>query len=375
MIKFLDLKKINDSFQPALNEAIIRAADSGRYLFGKEVESFEKEYAAYIGSDHAVACASGLDALTLIFKAYMALGVMSPGDEVILPANTFIASFLAVSEAGLVPIGVDADPDTLQICPDHIESAITPKTRAIMIVHLYGRNAYTPGIEEICRRHGLKLIEDNAQAAGCLTLDGRHTGSLGHAAGHSFYPGKNLGALGDGGCVTTSDPLLADMIRTLAFYGSSKRYVFDHIGRNSRLDEIQAAALRVKLPRLDNDNDVRRKIAARYRDEIHNPLVTVPMSDLASDSPQHIYHLFPVLSEHRDALQIFLADKGIETLIHYPIPPHLQKCYEGRLEVRTPLPVTEKIHACELSLPISPVMSDEEVGWVIEAVNNFEITT
>lgn len=257
MIKFLDLKKINDSYEPELSQALTRVLDSGWYLQGEENAAFEREYATYIGTEFAVGCGNGLDALRLILRAYMELGRLKPGDEVIVPANTYIASILAVSENGLTPILVEPDPRTLQIDPARVGDAITPRTRAVMIVHLYGQCAYTEEIGSLCREHGLLLIEDNAQSHGCR-YGKRRTGSLGDAAGHSFYPGKNLGALGDAGAVTTNDPELAAMVRSLGNYGSSKKYVFDHIGVNSRLDEIQAAVLRAKLPHLDSDNDARR---------------------------------------------------------------------------------------------------------------------
>lgn len=371
MIKFLDLKKINASFQPALGEAVERVVNSGWYLFGNEVDSFEKIYNNYIGSYETIACANGLDALTLIIRAYIELGVMKPGDEIIVPANTYIASILAISENGLIPVLVDASSSTFQINPHLIEQAITPRTRAVMIVHLYGRNAWTPQISDLCRKHNLKLIEDNAQAAGCVTPDGRKTGSLGDAAGHSFYPGKNLGAIGDGGAVTTSDSALAQMVRTLAFYGSERKYIFDYCGRNSRMDEIQAAVLKVKLPRLDHDNIRRGEIAAIYREGIKNPLVCVPFTDLTPDSKECVFHLYPVLTDKREELQKYLADNQIQTQIHYPIPPHKQKCYSGSLPIRYPLPVTEMIHGSELSLPISSVMTDEEAKRVVDAINNF----
>ncbi|MDE5869036.1 MAG: DegT/DnrJ/EryC1/StrS family aminotransferase, partial [Muribaculaceae bacterium] len=319
-----------------------------------------------------VSCANGLDALTLIFRAYIQLGVMKPGDEVIVPANTYIATILAITENGLVPVMVDADPVTLQINPSLLKDALTDKTRAVAIVHLYGRNAFTKEIDEFCKENKLKLIEDNAQAAGALYDHSKRTGSLGDAAGHSFYPGKNLGALGDGGAVTTSDAALAKMVRTLAFYGSEKKYVFEYCGRNSRLDEIQAAALRIKLPRLDKDNERRREIARRYQKEINNPIIILPFPDEDKAEDNNVFHLFPILSENRDELQEYLTEKGIQTLIHYPIPPHQQNCYKDKVPVRFPLPHTERIAKEELSLPISQVMTDKEVAYVIEALNSYQ---
>ncbi len=370
MVPFLDLKKINESFQPALGEAIARTVESGWYLLGNEVKEFEKEYASYIGTGHCVSCANGLDALTLIFRAYIEMGIMKPGDEVIVPGDTFIATFLAISECGLVPIAVDVDPVTLQIDINKMKEALTQKTRAVAIVHLYGRCSFAESVAEFCKKNDLKLIEDNAQAAGCKYTSTLRTGSLGDASGHSFYPGKNLGALGDGGAVTTNDAELARMIRTLAFYGSEKKYIFNYCGRNSRLDEIQAASLRVKLPRLDEDNERRREIARRFQAEIVNPEVTLPFPDGDKAGENNVFHLFPILAKNREQLQDSLSKKGIQTLIHYPVPPHLQRCYKGKIPVRFPLPVTEYIASHELSLPISPVMTDEEVRIVIDAINN-----
>jgi len=371
MISFLDLKKVNDSFQPELSRKMLDCIESGRYLLGERVKRFEKEYGEYIGVPHTVACASGLDALTLILRAYIELGKLHPGDEVIVPANTYIASILAITENNLVPILVDASPLSLQINPDLIEGAVTPATKAIMLVHLYGHCAFNSRIDEICRRHNLLLIEDNAQAAGCRYADNRMTGSLGNAAGHSFYPGKNIGALGDGGAVTTHDPELARMVRTLAFYGSEKKYVFDYCGLNSRLDEIQAAALSVKLPRLDKDNRKRRMIAARYFQGIRNEYIDLPYLPDDRLGTNNVYHIFPIFSRHREELQKYLLDKGVQTLIHYPIPPHRQKCYAGKFRINKSLDATEMIHDRELSLPISQVMTEEEADFVIKAINGF----
>ena len=368
-IPYLDLKKVTASFGGEIELAVARAVASGWYILGGEAEAFEREFAAYIGTEHCVGTGNGLDALTLIFRAYMELGRLRPGDEVIVPANTFIASVLAVSECGLVPVLVEPDPETLNLDPERIEVAITERTRAVLLVHLYGRNAYTEKIGDICRRHGLLLVEDNAQAHGCL-YDGRKTGSLGDAAGHSFYPGKNLGALGDAGAVTTDDAELAAMVRRLANYGSERKYVFCSIGRNSRLDEIQAAALRVKLPRLDADNERRKEIGERYIREISNPQIELPRVE---DRDSHVFHIFPVLSERRDELQAYLAERGIRTLIHYPIPPHRQECYEksGGLRYEGSLPITDRIHRSELSLPLSPILTDAEATHIIDAVNAF----
>jgi dTDP-4-amino-4,6-dideoxygalactose transaminase len=365
MIKFLDLKGITDLYSDEIHSAVASVVDSGWYLQGEANKKFEAEYANYIGTKFAIGCANGLDALIWIYRAYIELGVMQPGDEVIVPANTYIASILAITENGLKPVLVEPRKDTLEINDSLIEAAITPRTKSVMIVHLYGRCAYTEQIGEICKKHGLKLVEDNAQAHGCR-FNGRRTGSIGDAAGHSFYPGKNLGALGDGGAVTTNDEKLAETVRTLANYGSQKKYVFRYCGRNSRLDEIQAAVLSVKLKHLDEDNAKRHKIAAKYYQNIDNKCVTLP-KQLPDEN--NVYHIFPIFTEKRDLLQKYLADNGIQTLIHYPIPPHKQECYQDWNSIS--LPITEEIHNQELSIPISQVMTDEEVGFVIKTINSF----
>ena len=399
MIKFLDIQAMNAAHGAEIEEAILRATRSGWYLRGEETRRFEEAYARYIGCRHAIGCGNGLDALRLIFRAYIEMGVLHEGDEVIVPANTYIASILAVTDNRLKPIFVEPNAETLQIDDTLIEQAITPRTRAIMIVHLYGRCAYTEHIGNLCNKYNLLLIEDNAQAHGCmkqLTIHNsqftigsatpsehekhqdnncqlsivncelRKTGSLGHAAGHSFYPGKNLGALGDAGCVTTDDDELAAVVRALGNYGSSEKYVFRYTGYNSRIDELQAAVLTAKLPHLDNDNRHRANIAELYYKGIDNPLVRLPRHV----APEHnVYHLFPIFSEERDRLQQHLKECGIETLIHYPIPPHQQECY--REYEHLSLPITEKIHCTELSLPISPVLSESEAKRVIEAINSF----
>jgi dTDP-4-amino-4,6-dideoxygalactose transaminase len=366
MIEFLPLEKITEKYKDEIHRAVLDAVDSGRYLLGSQVDAFESEYADYIGTRNCVACANGLDALWLILRAYMEMGVMEPGDEVLVPANTYIASILAITGNGLKPVLVEPRWETLEIDEDLIEGLITPRTKALMTVHLYGRLSWSGRMAEICRKHGLKLIEDNAQAHGCETLNGRRTGSLGDAAGHSFYPGKNLGALGDAGAVTTDDSILADTIRALANYGSSKKYVFRYQGRNSRMDEMQAAVLRVKLRHLDQDNAARKRVAAMYMEGISTPLVSMPER---MPEQSNVWHIFPIFCERRDELQKHLADKGIQTLIHYPIPPHKQECYSDWNSMS--LPVTERIHAQELSLPISPVIQDHEVKAVIEAINLF----
>lgn len=379
MIKFLDLKKVTESHREEIEKATLRVVNSGWYLQGEENKNFERDFAEFIGTSHAVGCANGLDALILIFRALIELKRLKPGDEVIVPANTYIASILSITENGLVPVLVEPDRESLQIDPDLIGQSITPRTKAILIVHLYGRCAYNERIAEICKRHDLLLIEDNAQAHGCLYGD-RRTGSLGMAAAHSFYPGKNLGALGDGGAVTTSDPELAEAIRTLANYGSSEKYIFRYRGRNSRLDEIQAAVLDVKLTYLDEDNEKRRQIARIYFNGITNPDVVLPGKDLYfSQDPDkkapvdNVYHIFPVLTDHRDSLQSYLKKNGVQTLIHYPVPPHRQECYKDWASLS--LPVTESIHDRELSLPISPVMTAEEARRVVDLINSFDPKT
>lgn len=366
-IPFLSLKDVTSLHGEEINDAVSRVVDSGWYLQGEENTRFEKHYSEYIGTDYCIGCANGLDALIWVFRAYIELGVMQVGDEVIVPANTYIATILAITENGLKPILVEPKLDTLEIDDERIEEHITTKTKAICIVHLYGRCAYTEKIGTICKKYGLKLIEDNAQAHGCRVPDGRRTGSIGDAAGHSFYPGKNLGALGDGGAVTTNDSKLADTIRCLANYGSEKKYVFKYTGRNSRLDEIQAAVLDVKLKHLEEDNVHRKKIARYYYEHISNPIVRLPerMPD-----EQNVYHLFPILCTRRDELQAFLKENGVGTLIHYPIPPHQQECYRELSDID--LPVTERIAREELSIPIGPCISLGEVETVTKLINSFK---
>lgn len=366
MIPFLSLKDVTALHGEEIQDAVARVVSGGWYLQGEENARFEAHYAHYIGIKYCVGCANGLDALIWIFRAYIELGVMKPGDEVIVPANTYIATILAISENGLKPILVEPRMDTLEIDDERIEEALTERTKAIAIVHLYGRNAYTEKIGALCRKYGLKLIEDNAQAHGCRVPDGRRTGSVGDAAGHSFYPGKNLGALGDGGAVTTNDPALAEAVRALANYGSQKKYVFKYTGRNSRLDEIQAAVLDVKLKYLDEDNAHRQAIAKYYYEHISNPLVTLP--ERLPDA-QNVYHLFPILCSRRDELQAYLKEKGVGTLIHYPIPPHKQECYKEYAHLS--LPVTEKMALEELSIPIGPCISLEEAAEVVSQINGF----
>ena len=394
MIEYLPLKRINARYDAEIREAISQVLDSGWYLKGEATRRFEQHYADYIGTAHCIGCANGLDALRLILRAYIEMGQLHEGDEVIVPANTFIATILAITECHLKPVLVEPRLDTLQIDDRLIEQAITERTKAVMIVHLYGRCAYTENIAAICRQHHLQLIEDNAQAHGCRPPQappkegvsdylmrgddsashvtkhpllrrglGRPTGSLGHAAAHSFYPGKNLGAMGDGGVVTTNDAQLAETVRALGNYGSHQKYVHDYQGYNSRLDELQAAVLDVKLRHLDADNARRQQIAAEYINKVKNPAIVLPTPS------ESVYHIFPVMSARRDELQAYLKDNGIETLIHYPIPPHRQACYREWSTLC--LPVTEQISAQELSIPCHQAMTDEEVEAVVTALNHF----
>lgn len=366
MIQFLDLKKINDSFEPRLLSSVSKVLGSGWYLHGEEVKGFEAEYSGFIGSKYCIGVANGLDALRLIMRAYLEIRTFSHGDEIIVPANTYIASILAITDNNLVPVLVEPDIRTYNIDPLRIEEKITSRTRAIMVVHLYGRSAMHKKIQELAEKYNIKIIEDNAQAQGCF-YGTKRTGSLGDVSGHSFYPGKNLGALGDAGAVTTNNQELADIIRTLANYGSKVKYRNQFKGLNSRLDEIQAAILRIKLPRLDDDNRARREIAGFYIDNIKNTNIILPDSGGLSN----VWHIFPIRCKHRDALQKFLLDNGIQTLIHYPVPPHKQAAYMEWNNLS--LPVTEQIHEQELSLPISPVMDIKDVQTITSKINDFDI--
>lgn len=365
MIKYFDLQRISESFEPELSETVVRVTRSGWYLQGEETRAFEEAFAGYCGTRYCIGVGNGLDALTLIFMAYRELGEMQPGDEVIVPANTYIASILSVVRAGLKPVFCEPSFDSCNIAPEAIETLINFRTKAILPVHLYGRCADMQPILNIAASYRLKVVEDAAQSHGAV-YHGKRTGNLGDAAGFSFYPAKNLGALGDGGAVTTNDQQLAAMIRSIANYGSSAKYVHLCKGINSRLDELQAAVLRLKLARLDVDNERRRNIACRYLDGIKNPLLTLPSVD---DWKQHVFHIFPVFSSCRDRLQAFLAAEGIQAQIHYPIPPHKQEAFIEYSSLS--LPVTERIHREELSLPMSPLMTDEEVDTVIAALNRF----
>lgn len=365
MLKFLDIKAINDSFEPELSNSIKRVLNSGWYLLGEEVKNFEHEYCNYIGTKHCIGVANGLDALRLILKAYVEMGALCEGDEIIVPANTYIASILAITDNRLVPVLVEPDISTYNINPFLIEEKITKRTKGIMIVHLYGQNAMHPEIQRLADRYDLKLIEDNAQANGSYHGEKR-TGSIGDAAGHSFYPGKNLGCLGDGGAITTNDDELAQIIRSLANYGSSKKYINDYKGLNSRLDEIQAAVLRTKLPRLDADNQHRNKIAELYLGNLTHPDILLPSQ---YSKLGHVWHIFAILSPLRNQLQEYLTRNNIQTLIHYPVPPHKQLAYKEWNNLS--LPITEKIHQETLSLPISPVMEFDQVMLIIKQINEF----
>lgn len=361
MIPFLDLKKINLQYKEEIEEAMARVLESGWYILGKEVASFEEEFAQYCGVKHCIGVANGLDALTLIIRAYG----FGPGDEIIVPANTYIASILAISANGATPILTEPDISTYNINPSLIEEKITERTKAILVVHLYGQAANMDPILQIAKKYNLKIIEDAAQAHGAR-YNGKRVGSLGDAAGFSFYPGKNLGALGDGGAITTNDDELADRLRALRNYGSHEKYKNLFKGVNSRLDEIQAAILRTKLKYLDKDNGKRRQIAEYYLNHIKNKKIILPMIENGNHL-SHVWHLFVVRVENRDEFQEYLKEKGIQTLIHYPIPPHKQKAYQ-ELNNRI-FSISEQIHETIISLPISPVLSLEDAKKVVEIVN------
>lgn len=366
MIKFLDLQKINLSHQEEIEEKILETFRGGWYLLGENVKQFEKSLCDYISSNFAVGVANGLDALRLIFKAYIEMGIMEKGDEVIVPANTYIASILALSDNGLIPVLVEPTIDTYNIDINQIESKITSKTKAIMIVHLQGRVIFSEELNNLALQHNLKIVEDNAQAIGA-EWNGVKSGNLGDAAGFSFYPGKNLGALGDGGAVTTNDEELERVVRALANYGSIEKYVNKYQGLNSRLDELQAGVLNIKLKYLEQENERRRQIAQKYIGKIKNPKVILPQNPM--NSKEHVWHVFVIRSQERDRLQNYLSGNNVQTIIHYPIPPHKQHAYKEWNHLS--FPVTEKIHNEVLSLPISPVMTDEEVNKIIELLNDF----
>ena len=368
MIPFLDLKKINAPYEAAFQEKLKLVMDNGWYILGNEVKEFEANFANYCGAKHCIGVGNGLDALVLIFKGYIQLGKLQKGDEVIVPANTYIASILAILHADLVPVLVEPKLETYNINPDLIQDKITSKTKAILAVHLYGQLAEMDKISEIANQNNLLVIEDAAQAHGAI-LDSRKAGNLSNAAAFSFYPGKNLGALGDAGAVTTNDSALAKTIQSLRNYGSEAKYQNEYIGVNSRLDELQAAFLNVKSPNLDNENNRRIAIAKRYLSEIKNDKITLPTVSLNGTMESHVFHLFVIKTENREELQQYLLESGIQTMIHYPVPPHQQKAFSNWNHLS--FPITEKIHNEVLSLPISPVMTKNEVSFVIKILNQY----
>lgn len=367
MIKFLDLQKINLTHQNEIEEKLLDTFRSGWYLLGKEVKAFEENLTKYIGVNNAIGVANGLDALRLILRAYIEQGIMKKGDEIIVPANTYIASVLAISDNGLVPVFVEPDVNTYNIDITKIEEKLNEKTKGILIVHLYGRVIFSEELKSLAQKNNLKIIEDNAQSIGAK-WEGKQAGSLGDAAGFSFYPGKNLGALGDAGAITTNDDDLAKTIRALANYGSNQKYINIYQGLNSRLDEIHAGVLDVKLKYIDAENTKRKEIAKKYILNIKNSNIRLP--ELPENEEEHVWHLFVVRTNEREKIQNYLSDNGIQTLIHYPIPPHKQQAYSEFNHLS--FPITEKIHEEVLSLPISPVMSDEEVEYVIQALNKIQ---
>ncbi|MDR1371568.1 MAG: DegT/DnrJ/EryC1/StrS family aminotransferase [Dysgonamonadaceae bacterium] len=372
MIKFNDLQKINALHADELKRVAAEVIDSGWFLQGERVAAFEKQFSEFIGVKNTVTCANGLDALHLILRAYKEMGIMTDGDEIIVPANTFIATILAITNNRLKPVLVEPDIETCNINIEEIEKHITSHTRAIMIVHLYGRACWSNKLDALAKKYNLKLIEDNAQAVGAYCFCGekhRRTGSLGDAAGNSFYPGKNLGALGDSGAVTTNDNSLAKTVEALGNYGSHKKYISEYQGLNSRMDEIQAAFLSVKLKYLDEENETRRRIAEYYQMNTKNRKIYLPLSE--RDRESHVYHLFVVRTEKRDELLAYLTDNGVQVLIHYPVPPHQQRAYAGCWDGQH-FPVTEKIHREVLSLPISPVLEAAETERIVKLLNRFE---
>lgn len=370
MISFLDLKAINKQYREKLIKAAVRVIDSGWYIQGTEVKAFEEEFADYCGTKHCIGVANGLDALTLTLRAWKELGKLKEGDEVIVPANTYIASILAITENRLVPVLVEPDTLTYNLCSKSSEKAITSKTRAILPVHLYGQMADMPAIMDIAERYNLLVLEDSAQAHGA-TINGIKAGNWGDASGFSFYPGKNLGALGDAGAVTTNDDELAQTIRALGNYGSYKKYENLYQGVNSRLDEIQAAMLRVKLCYLDLETQHRREVAIAYAKGVNNTVLKMPISSDISmnDLLHHAFHLFVIHTKERDALKEYLAEEGIQTLIHYPIPPHKQEAYKAFSKIK--LATTESLHQNVLSLPISSVQSYEDTIKIIDVLNSW----
>ncbi|MGB1307699.1 MAG: DegT/DnrJ/EryC1/StrS family aminotransferase [Oceanihabitans sp.] len=366
MIKYLDLKKINEPHEAAFNKKFQKFIDSGYYVLGEEVTKFETNFAKYCKTKHCIGVSNGLDALILIFKAYKALGKLQDNDAVLVPANTYIASIIAVLQAGLKPVFVEPDPDTYNIAPLEIEKHITPQTKAILPVHLYGQLANMQAINKLAKQYNLLVIEDAAQAHGAEDTNQVKAGSLGDAAGFSFYPSKNLGALGDGGAITTNNDDLAATLKKLRNYGSSKKYVNEMIGFNNRLDEIQAAFLNVKLKALDADNNKRRLIAKRYLFEIKNNKITLPFYN---NTNNHVFHVFVVLVENRTHFSEYLKENNIQTLIHYPIPPHKQEAMA--MYSHLALPITENIHKKVLSIPLNPSISELEIKTIIRVLNNY----
>ncbi|MGJ1436870.1 DegT/DnrJ/EryC1/StrS family aminotransferase [Sphingobacterium siyangense] len=366
MIKFLDLKAINMQYQDEIERSLLKVFRSGWYLLGNEINEFEKRLSEYISVPHVIGVANGLDALRLIFRAYIELGIMKAGDEVIVPSNTYIASILAISDNDLIPVLCEPSECSLNIDIDKIEALITPKTKAILLVHLYGRVVFSEKIEFLKHKYNLKIVEDNAQAIGA-EWKGIKTGSLGDAAGFSFYPGKNLGALGDAGAVTCKDQQLANSIRALANYGSNKKYVNIYQGLNSRLDEIQAAVLNIKLQYLNQENAERRRIAKQYISRIKNSNIVLPV--LPKDEKEHVWHIFVIRVANRDALQNYLSENGVQTLIHYPIPVHKQEAYRTWNDFS--FPISEAIHCDVLSLPLSPILKENEITKIIDLINEW----
>lgn len=366
MIPFLNLKKLNAPYRQELIDAITEVIDSGWYILGEKVKSFEREFSKYCGVKETIGTGNGLDALTLIIRAYKEMNVFREGDEILVPANTYIASILSITENRLKPILVEPDINTYNLDVDLLEKNITDRTKAILVVHLYGRVGYSEKMQSIADKHGLKIIEDSAQAHGAV-YQARKTGNLGDASGFSFYPSKNLGCLGDAGGVTTNDPKLAEIIRALHNYGSHKKYYNNYAGLNSRLDELQAAVLSVKLKFLDQENEKRRKTAKLYLDNIKNEKLILPKGEIG---PAHVWHLFAVRTKDRNNFRQYLSDNGIESIIHYPIPPHKQKAFSNWNKNR--YPITEEIHNTVISLPLNPAMTRQEIAKVIEICNGFK---
>lgn len=366
MIPFLDLKTLNAQYEQALIKASTEVIQGGWYIHGKACQNFEKEFSYFCGTEHCIGVANGLDALTLIFSAYKEMGILTDNDEVIVPANTYIASILAISQNDLKPVLVEPDIHTYNLDPSAIEAKITSKTKAIMAVHLYGQVANMSQINDIAKKHDLKVIEDSAQAHAAM-YEGKRSGNLADASGFSFYPGKNLGALGDGGAVTTNDKALADTIRALGNYGSHKKYENLYKGVNSRLDELQAALLSVKLKHLDRDTQKRREIADYYLENIYNKNIILPKVE---NRESHVWHLFVVRTDNREKLQKFLLENEIQSMIHYPIPPHKQEAYKEWKGLS--FPITEKIHAEVLSIPMSPVLTEEQTRKIVAVLNRYK---